>query len=37
MLGKEKISDDASGYNNSMIDKLGGKQEVIYVCAQTTG
>ena len=37
MLGKEKIRDVASGYRNSIIDKLVGKQEVIYVCAQTTG
>ena len=37
MLGKEKIRDVASGYRNSIIDKLVGKQEVIYVCAQTMG
>jgi hypothetical protein len=27
----------ASGYSNSVNDKLIGKQEVIYVCAQTMG
>ena len=35
-LGKVKISDVASGYTDSKIVKLIGKQEVIYVCAQTT-
>jgi hypothetical protein len=37
MVGKVKISNAASGYTDSIIDKLLGKQEVIYVCAQTTG
>jgi hypothetical protein len=27
----------SSGYNNSENDKFVGKQEVIYVCVQTTG
>ncbi len=27
----------ASGYNNSVNNKLVGKQEVIYMCVQTTG
>ena len=37
MLGKAKISDVASGYTDRIIVKLVSKQEVIYVCAQTTG
>ena len=36
-LGKVKTSDVASGYTDSIIDKLVGKQEVIYMCAQTMG
>ena len=36
-IGQEKISVVASRYRNSIVDKLVGKQEVIYVCAQTTG
>ena len=34
--GKEKMSVVPSGYSNSVHDKLVGKQEVIYVCVQTT-
>jgi hypothetical protein len=37
MSGKEKMSVVASGYSNSVNNKLVGKQEVIYVCVQTTG
>ena len=36
-LGEVKISDVVSGYTDSIIDKLVGKQEVVYVCAQTKG
>ncbi len=36
-LGKEKMSVVSSGYNNSINNKLVGKQEGIYVCVQTTG
>ena len=37
MLGKVKISVVSSWYNNSKVNKLVGKQEVIYMCVITTG